>query len=167
MDDWKADRIGAAEAGANPMVIARMESGFAVIGDTQFLPGYCVLLASPRANHLSDLDLPHRTAFLRDMSLLGEAIERAGAGNGLRRVNYEILGNTDAYLHAHVFPRDEWEPLDRQGGPVFLYPPNNWSAPEHQYNNGRHGEVRAAISMHLAELTLDASQWSNAKSDNG
>ncbi len=38
---WKQDRIGAAERGENPMVLARMRSGYAVIGDTQFLPGYC------------------------------------------------------------------------------------------------------------------------------
>ncbi|HEV2127574.1 MAG TPA: hypothetical protein VGR22_03035 [Thermomicrobiales bacterium] len=46
--DWKRDRVGSAESGTNPMVITRMESGYAVMGDTQFLPGYCVLLASPR-----------------------------------------------------------------------------------------------------------------------
>lgn len=152
MPDWKMDRIGAAETGTNPMVIARMESGYAVIGDTQFLPGYCVLLASPQVDHLSDLALPRRTAFLRDMSLLGEAIERSCAEHGLRRVNYEILGNTDAYLHAHVFPRYVWEPADMLGGPVFLYPRDNWTNPEHRYDDNRHGELRAAIGRHLAEL---------------
>lgn len=30
-------------------------------------------------------------------------------------MNYEILGNTDAYLHAHLFPRDSWEPPERLG----------------------------------------------------
>ncbi len=158
MDDWKRDRIGAAEAGANPMVIARMESGFAVIGDTQFLPGYCVLLASPQVAHLSDLDLPRRTAFLRDMSLLGEAIERACAGNGLRRVNYEILGDTDTYLHAHVFPRYEWEPADRLSGPVFLYPRERWTDTADQYDEERHGSLRARIGQHLADLTRAAHQ---------
>jgi diadenosine tetraphosphate (Ap4A) HIT family hydrolase len=34
-----------------------------------------------------------------------------------RRVNVEILGNTDPYLHAHVWPRYEWEPAELQGGP--------------------------------------------------
>lgn len=45
MDDWKKDRIGSALRGENPTVIARMKTGFAVIGDTQFLPGYCLLLS--------------------------------------------------------------------------------------------------------------------------
>jgi diadenosine tetraphosphate (Ap4A) HIT family hydrolase len=71
MSEWKKDRVGSVEAGTNPMVITKLESGYAVMGDTQFLPGYCVLLASPQVEQLSDLELESRTAFLRDMSLLG------------------------------------------------------------------------------------------------
>ena len=74
MDDWKQDRIRAAERGENPMTLTRMRSGFAVIGDDQFLPGYCLLLASPRVDHLTDLPLALRSVYLQDMSLIGEAI---------------------------------------------------------------------------------------------
>ena len=152
MHDWQQDRVGSAEAGANPMVIAQMESGYAVMGDTQFLPGYCVLLAAPRVGQLSDLALPRRVIFLRDMALLGEAIERACADQGLRRVNYEILGNTDAFLHAHLFPRYAWEPADRIGMPVFLYPRENWTLSEHQYDDARHGALRLLITEELEAL---------------
>lgn len=134
------------------MVITRMPSGYAVMGDTQFLPGYCVLLASPRANHLSDLPVPERIAFLRDMSLLGEAIGRACARDGLRRMNYEILGNTDEFLHAHVFPRYDWEPVERIGRPVFLYPEEMWTTPSHHYDDGRHLELRTSIGDELERL---------------
>ena len=152
MHDWQRDRVGSAEAGLNPMVIGQMESGYAVMGDTQFLPGYCVLLAAPRVAQLSDLPLARRVTFLRDMALLGEAIERACAGEGLRRVNYEILGNTDAFLHAHVFPRYRGEPADRVGMPVFLYPKENWTRPEHQYDDARHGTLRLRITEALEAL---------------
>ncbi len=148
-DDWRLDRIGAAERGVNPMVIARMLSGFAVIGDTQFLPGYCVLLASPRVDQLSDLPLAARTRFLLDMSLLGEAIERACQPQGLRRLNYEILGNTDAYLHAHVFPRYEWEAAERSGDPVWLYPDDRWTDSRYSYSDEAHGALRARIGDEL------------------
>lgn len=158
MSDWKTDRVRSAEAGTNPMVITKLESGYAVMGDTQFLPGYCVLLASPQVEHLSDLDLERRLAFLRDMSLLGEAVELACAGDGLRRVNYEILGNTDAFLHAHVFPRYDWEPAERVTMPVFLYPKENWTAVEHQYDDSRHGNLRAAIKEDLERLAATAVQ---------
>lgn len=152
MSEWKKNRVGSAEAGAKPMVITKLESGYAVMGDTQFLPGYCVLLAAPQVAQLSDLDLPCRTAFLRDMSLLGEAIELACAGDGLRRVNYEILGNTDTFLHAHVFPRYQWEEAERVTMPVFLYPNENWAATERQYDETRHGALRAVIKEHLERL---------------
>lgn len=36
--DWREDRIGSALRGENPTVLRRLEAGFAVIGDTQFLP---------------------------------------------------------------------------------------------------------------------------------
>ncbi len=121
MANWMEDRVGAAERGENPMVLARMRSGFAVIGDTQFLPGYCLLLAAPRVDHLSDLPMKPRTEFLLDMSLLGEAIEAACRSHGLVRVNYEILGNREPFLHAHVWPRYDWEPEEYRSGPVGRY----------------------------------------------
>ena len=41
---WQDNRIQAAIDGTNPMVMAELPGGFAVFGDVQFLPGYCVLL---------------------------------------------------------------------------------------------------------------------------
>ena len=151
MDDWRRDRIGAAERGANPMVVVRMSSGFAFVGDTQFLPGSCVLLAAPRMGHLSDPSFERRARFLFDMSLLGEAIERACRHDGLRRVNYEILGNTDAYLHAHVFPRYDGEPTEHAAMPVWLYPRDRWTDSRFAYSAERHGMLRRQI---IVELTL-------------
>ncbi|WP_199745780.1 hypothetical protein [Amycolatopsis sp. WAC 04182] len=67
-DDWKRDRIGSALRGENPTVLRRLDAGFAVIGDTQFLPGYCVLLTdSPGVGRLTDLPRPRRLEFLADM----------------------------------------------------------------------------------------------------
>ena len=40
MDSWKNDRIRFSEWGENPTVMAKMKSGFAVIGDNQLLSGY-------------------------------------------------------------------------------------------------------------------------------
>lgn len=71
-DDWRTDRIGSALRGANPSVLRRLGSGFAVIGDLQFLPGYSVLLADdPGVQRLSDLLRAEWLAFLADMDRLG------------------------------------------------------------------------------------------------
>ena len=42
MGDWKKDRIGSCERGENPTLMVKMKSGFAVMADNQFLPGYCI-----------------------------------------------------------------------------------------------------------------------------
>ena len=155
--DWRADRIGSALRGENPLVMARMRSGFAVIGDTQHLPGYSLLLADdPSVDHLTDLDWERRTSFLFDLSLLGEAVERACRPHGLRRMNYEVLGNSVPFLHGHVHPRYEWEPQERIGGPVWRYSKEERNAPEHVYSDEKHGELRAAITTELSSLIARA-----------
>lgn len=154
MSDWRTDRIGAARRGDNPTVLARLPGGFAVIGDVQWLPGYCVLLTDdPSVHRLSDLAKQDRLAFLESMARLGEAVERAcsEADPEFRRVNLEILGNTDPYLHAHVWPRYGWEPADIIGRPVWLYPADKWNDPSTQLG-GAHDALRASITQHLQDV---------------
>jgi diadenosine tetraphosphate (Ap4A) HIT family hydrolase len=150
-DEWKADRIGSARAGTNPTVLAKLPQSYAVIGDAQFLPGYCVLLADePGIDRLTDLPKSRRLEYLDSMDTLGEAVEAAcrSVDPAFRRMNYEILGNTDAYLHAHLFPRYDWEPPERIGGPVWLYDPQEFYAAEAALGP-RHDELRGRI---VAEL---------------
>lgn len=129
--------------------LAVMQSGIAVIGDTQFLPGYSLLLREPRVARLEDLPLRERELFLKEMAMLGEAVQIACSP---RRVNYSIYGNTDAFLHAHVFPRYEWEPADRVTRPVWTYPQENWTNPAMEYDEGEHGATRERISAVLKGL---------------
>jgi diadenosine tetraphosphate (Ap4A) HIT family hydrolase len=155
--DWRDDRIGAANRGENPLVMARMRSGFAVIGDTQHLPGYSLLLIDdPSVNHLTDLDWERRKEFLFDISLLGEAVERACRSDRLRRINYEVLGNSIPVLHGRVHARYEWEPPDKIGGPVWRYPKEVRNDPEHAYSDAKHGKLRAAITAELHGLIEQA-----------
>ena len=139
------------------MVMARMRSGFAVIGDTQHLPGYSVLLCEDASvNHLTDLDRAARMTFLFDLALLGEAVEAACRDEGLRRINYEMLGNSMALLHGHVHARYEWEPADRVGWPVWLYDPAERFADRYEYSEAQHGALRVAITRELEQLMAAA-----------
>lgn len=153
-DEWKLDRIGSALRGENPCVVRRLEAGFAVIGDVQFLPGYCVLLADdPAVRQLSDLPRAKRLSFLSDMDRLGEAVERAcrRVDPAFRRVNLEILGNADDFLHAHVWPRFAWEDADLVCRPVWLYPRERWS--DERFALGpQHDGLREAIGVELDRL---------------
>ncbi|MGA5648843.1 diadenosine tetraphosphate hydrolase [Streptomyces seoulensis] len=152
--DWRRDRIGTALRGENPTVLRRLTAGFAVIGDVQFLPGYSVLLVDePDVQRLSELPRAKRLSFLSDMDQLGEAVEQAcrRLDPAFRRINLEILGNADPFLHAHVWPRFAWEPAELVGKPVWLYPPDRWS--DERFRLGpRHDELRDAISAELDGL---------------
>ncbi|MFD7865239.1 HIT family protein [Streptomyces sp. NPDC059783] len=154
VDGWRTDRIGSALRGENPTVLRRLNAGFAVIGDVQFLPGYSVLLVDdPAVDRLSDLTRDKRLAFLSDMDRLGEAVERVSRRTdpAFRRVNLEILGNTDGFLHAHVWPRFAWEPDELARGPVWLHPKGRWT--DREYALGpRHDPLREAIGEELDRL---------------
>lgn len=139
------------------MVITRMRTGFAVIGDTQQLPGYCVLLcADASVDHLTDLPRQSRAEFLLDLALLGEAVESVCRRDGLRRINYEVLGNSMAVLHGHVHARYDWEPPDMIGGPVWRYPDDERFSVAHAYDEQRHGSLRAEITAALAGIVAEA-----------
>lgn len=111
-------RVEAARAGTNPTVICRMPSGWAVLCDVQFLRGYSILLPDPVPPDLNVLDKPKRAEYLLDMTLLGDALMEV---TGAYRINYEILGNLEPALHAHIIPRFMTEPEDMRKGPAFFY----------------------------------------------
>src|SRR5260221_2414460 len=74
---WLSDPVAYAERGENPTVLRRMESGYAVMGLAQFLPGYCLLLAVPQAPRLEDIPPPRRVRLLDHMALMGPAVAHA------------------------------------------------------------------------------------------
>lgn len=143
---WQNNRIQSAIDGTNPMVMKELKGGYLVFGDVQFLPGYCVLLPKREVASLNDLTLEERRHFLLDMSLVGDSIL---ASTDAIRMNYDILGNTDKFLHAHIFPRYDWEKEERRKMPVWLYDQSNWFNPETAYNEAQHGALRGEILAHL------------------
>jgi diadenosine tetraphosphate (Ap4A) HIT family hydrolase len=151
-EDWRADRVGSAERGENPMVMARMRSGFAVIADTQVLPGYCLLLGAPKVGRLESLSRAARNTYLEDLGLLAEAVDHVCQP---KRLNLAILGNLDAYLHAHVIPRYDWEPKDQAVLPIWSFPEvmNN---PAGAYDHARHMYLRDQITEALTRIMGEA-----------
>ena len=85
-ESWRKDRIRSALRGENPTVVRRLTRGFAVMGDTQFLPGYCVLLVDdPSVMRLSDMPRPLRLDYLADLEHVGAGDIRVGAQQGVNR----------------------------------------------------------------------------------
>lgn len=111
-------RVEAARRGRNPTVICRVVSGWVVLGDVQFLRGYSLLLPDPVVPDLNALSIKQRLQFLQDMTVLGDALLQV---TGADRINYEILGNSEAALHAHLFPRYTAEPEEKRRKPAWFY----------------------------------------------
>lgn len=152
--DWRANRVAAALAGRNPTVLAELDHAFAVIGDVQFLPGYSLALTKvPGVDRLTDLPRAQRLGFLADVDLIATAVETvcAAMDSAYRRVNVEILGNTDAFLHAHIWPRYGWEPPELVGKPVWLYAAQRWGDPESALGPAHEG-LRRALTTEIARL---------------
>ena len=115
-------RVRDCQQGRYPKLIARVSTGWVVMGDVQFLPGYCLLLPDPVVPDLNAMSLDARQAFLLEMSQVGDAVL---AATGAIRINYEMLGNVEPALHAHIFPRRSDEPEELRLKPVWLY---DWEA---------------------------------------
>ena len=138
-----ADHVAAANAGALPRAVCKLDSGWVVMGEVQVRAGYCLLLADPVAGCLNDLDGPGRAGFLADMAAVGDAVL---AVTGCDRVNYGLLGNVVPELHAHVFPRSDDEPLPARHQAVWLH---DWDAAP-AFSLAEHGELRDALRAALA-----------------
>ncbi len=95
-------RVAGLRAGTDPTCIARLASGWAVLGEQQFLRGYALLLPDPVVGTLNELHGIARAQVLADAALLGDAVLEV---TGALRINYAIFGNLEPALHVHVVPR--------------------------------------------------------------
>jgi diadenosine tetraphosphate (Ap4A) HIT family hydrolase len=125
-----------------PPAVARLRSGWVVMGERQVLTGYCLLLPDPPVPHLNALRSESRAEFLSDMAVVGDVLL---AVTSALRINYAIFGNAAPTLHAHIFPRHSTEPeATRTAQPWAL----NWDAAP-SYTDALHGELKRRLREKL------------------
>jgi diadenosine tetraphosphate (Ap4A) HIT family hydrolase len=125
-----------------PALVARLCSGWVVMGERQVLTGYCLLLPDPVVPHLNALPSELRGQFLSDMAMVGDSLL---ATTQALRVNYAIYGNVDPALHAHIFPRHTTEPeATRTVQPWAL----DWNAAP-AYTERLHGELKRRVAADI------------------
>ncbi|MCY7324411.1 MAG: hypothetical protein LH660_22080 [Phormidesmis sp. CAN_BIN36] len=146
-------RVQLARQGSNPTVICRVLSGWIVLGDVQFLRGYSLLMPDPVVTNFNALSGNRRNQFLQDMAMLGDALLEV---TGANRINYEILGNSEPALHAHVFPRYETEAEEQRQKPVWFYDRRN--APEFNLERDQPlmSEIAETIKRYRSNLTASS-----------
>ena len=125
-----------------PAAVARLNSGWLVMGERQVLWGYCLLLPDPVVPHLNSLPAAARAQFLSDMGVAGDALLAVTAA---LRINYAMFGNVEPALHAHIFPRHAAEPAaTRNAQPWAL----DWNAAP-LYSEADHGELKRRIAADI------------------
>ena len=103
-------------AGKAPNLIAELDHSYVVLGDAQFYRGYCILLAKHHARELFELPRDAARGLFDELRSVAEAIN--AVVNPLK-LNYECLGNLEAHVHWHIFPRYASEDEKLRKAPVW------------------------------------------------
>ena len=145
-------RIDLIKKGENPYFVKELETGYLVIGDHQYFAGYSLFLAKEHVTELHHLEKETRIRFLEEMSLVQEAVAKAFAAE---KMNVELLGNGDAHLHWHLFPRRRGD-MNGHGlkgrGPVWWVPFEEMTAETCQANPDEIKQLVKRLSSELDNL---------------
>lgn len=101
------DRINLINQNKNSYFVKELTTGYVVLGDYQLFRGYTLFLCKEHKRELHELEPDFRKTFLWEMSEVAAAVFRAFEP---RKLNYELLGNTDKHMHWHIFPRHVDDP---------------------------------------------------------
>ena len=126
------ERIELIKQGRNPHFVKELETGYVVIGDGQYFKGYTLFLAKEHVMELHQMEYETKIKFLEEMSIVQEAVAKAFQAE---KMNIELLGNGDAHVHWHLFPRKagDMKGYGHNGrGPVWWVPWEEMSSEEYQ-----------------------------------
>ncbi|MDO8611060.1 MAG: HIT family protein [bacterium] len=96
------DRIELIKKGQNKYFVKEMKSGYVVLCDFQYFHGYTIFLSKIHTNELHKLGKKQSELFLKEMAIVAEAVINTFKP---KKLNYELLGNSDSHIHWHLIPR--------------------------------------------------------------
>jgi diadenosine tetraphosphate (Ap4A) HIT family hydrolase len=141
------NRLQMCREGQHQGLILEMDTGFAVLGDSQFFLGYSLLLCSEPVTELDELPRDLRLRHLEEMAQLAAAVR---AVTQAHKLNYEALGNLVHHLHWHIFPRRLSDPAPEK--PVWVQMPEGEAAERHRLDSVRHRAVIEGLRRELLRL---------------
>jgi len=100
-DCFVCNRIELVKQNKNKYFVKEMKTGYVVLCDFQYFYGYTIFLSKLHVKELHDLG-KNRELFLKEMAIVAEAVIKAFKP---KKLNYELLGNTDSHVHWHLIPR--------------------------------------------------------------
>ena len=137
-------RIADINKNKNPYFISELSTGYVVLGDYQFQQGYTLFLCKKHAAELHELTPEFKSRFLLEMSKVAEAIYKAF---NPKKLNYELLGNTDCHLHWHIFPRYKSDKSPKQ--PIWTIPSSIRNAKKYKPTEEEIEQLKKKILKYL------------------
>jgi diadenosine tetraphosphate (Ap4A) HIT family hydrolase len=121
--------------------IAEFPLSVAYLHDDQFFPGWTLLVLKRHATELFELTREERAQLIEEVSAVARALH--GAFGGVRKVNYELLGNQLAHIHWHLVPRLADDPAPSRPVWEVRHEPKRLSADQ---RIDRLARIRACLS---------------------
>ena len=97
--------------------ISELPTAIAVLRPDQYYPGYTLVVAKTHATELYHLPERESIQYCKDMLRMAQALATAFKP---QKMNYALLGNTEAHLHWHLVPRYDWDPNPQR--PIYEHP---------------------------------------------
>ena len=147
------DRIEKIKNHENPYFVKELETGYVVIGDNQHFRGYTLFLCKQHKTELFLLEKDFAVKYMQEMILVAEAVRNAF---GAEKMNYECLGQGDAHLHWHLFPRrtGDIENYGNSGrGPVWWYPMDKMYTDENRPTDEELSEMKEKLLAEINKLS--------------
>lgn len=146
------ERIHMIQEKKNPWFVKELKTGYVVMGDHQHFKGYTLFLFKEHKTELFQLDYCEKMKFLEEMAVVTEAASKAF---GAEKMNCELLGNGDAHLHWHLFPRVSGD-LENYGnngkGPVWWYPMEKMFSADNRPSRTQLEEMKMKLAAELDKL---------------
>lgn len=143
-DCFICQRIQDIKNGTNPYLVAELKSGYVVMCDFQLFKGYTIFLSKTHVSELHLLSADQREFFLHEMAMVAEAVYKAFTP---KKLNYELLGNTDNHIHWHLIPRYGTDPDPKM--PIWTLGKEALSADAARPTPAELEELKAKLLTHL------------------
>lgn len=140
------ERITRLRTSDDPFFLAELRESFAVLHKHQpfgtEVGGWCTLWLKDHHEQLALLPRDRQARLSDDVTDLATAMHAALTPLGMRRVNYECLGNVVAHIHWHLIPRFD-PPHDPNPGATV------WVRPAAELECGVDDEIRDRLVREL------------------
>lgn len=111
------DRILDIKQNKNPNFVAELKTGYVILLGNIRYPGYTIFSCKIHATELHELPEAFKTRYLKEMTCVAKWVWDLYKP---RKLNYELLGNSENHLHWHIIPRYEDETKKLSKYPIWV-----------------------------------------------